>query len=202
MSGGDENPAGGQVASDSKAVVALGRKRHDSGQNRARRQAVAPSNRHRRGRIASRGCAPRYPSRSFRNGPSMWMPAIRRAASGSALAQRCQRRQPTAHRARSSVMIVARKPRHAVRLEPFARAVQLVGVQVVLVEVHAGIAVDLQNRRKRRRRHRAAWPASPGAYRQQFIIGPRTACGWRWRRGRPSPCSDQPLPRRCPTDAE
>ena len=97
-----------------------------------------------RPRMASRGCAPRYPSASFRNGPSMWTPAIRRRASGSAREGARASRQPAAHRLEIVGDDRREERRNAVGFEPFAGAVQVDGGQVVLVEIDAGIAVDLQ----------------------------------------------------------
>ena len=95
-------------------------------------------------RMASRGCAPRYPSASLRNGPSMCRPAIRRWASGSRSRRRGERREPAAHR--RHVVGDDRREERRRRRRPRAVRTRDAGRRrsVRPVEVDAGVAVDLQ----------------------------------------------------------
>ena len=133
----------GQQPGDALARVALGCEGHDPGQPcRGVEQLL-----HRAdvcGDHRAPGCAPRNPSASLMNGPSMWMPAISRPASGSSSRSRARRASRRHIAGRSSVITVASTaatPSAASRSQAVCSAA---AVSVVAVEVDAGVAVHLE----------------------------------------------------------
>ena len=144
--------------------VALGRKRDDARESAAASSSRAIASRS-AGRIASRGCAPRYPSvcvdeRTFdvKSGDQARGERIALAQARPALASR-------RHIAsRSSVMIVARNPPTPSASSRSHARCRSSACEVVLVEVNAGVAVDLQVEECCLSRHcRPACPPRPPA---------------------------------------